>query len=136
MAMTSRVKIWHFGYSKTSGKLKFILNFKKLARLADNYKQLKQCFLRKNYVPLPHLPLSATLKIMVLSYGDHLSNNILWAEMVIGRNGYGPKWSWTQMVMGRNDPEPLYNMSHDVRKQTLCICENKDAKQISVFVFR
>ena len=80
--------------------------------------------------------LSATLKIVVLSYGDNLSNNILWAEMVIGRNGYGPKWSWTKMVMGRNDPEPLYNMSCDVRKQTLCICEkNKLAKLISVFVF-
>ena len=82
-----------------------------------------------------HLPLSATLKIMVLSYGDNLSHNFLWAEMVIGRNGYGPKWSWTEMVMGRNDPEPLYYMSRDVRKQTLCICENKDAKPISVFVF-
>ena len=82
-----------------------------------------------------HLPLSAILKIMVLSYGDHLSNNILWAEMVKGRNCYGPKWSWTEMVMDRNDPEPLYNMSRDVRKQTLCICENKDAKRISVFVF-
>ena len=70
-----------------------------------------------------------------INYGDHLSNNILWAEMVIGRNGYGPKWSWTEMVMGRNDPEPLYNMSRDVRKQTLCICQNKDAKRISVFVF-
>ena len=31
------------------------------------------------------------IKIMVLSYGDHLSDNILWAKMVIGRNGYGPK---------------------------------------------
>ena len=39
------------------------------------------------------------------------------------------------MVMGRNDPKPLYNMSRDVRKQTLCICENKDVKSISVFVF-
>ena len=38
-----------------------------------------------------HLPLSATLKIMVLTYGDHLSSNILWAEMVMDRNGYGPK---------------------------------------------
>ena len=56
-------------------------------------------------------------------------------RMVIGRNGYGSKWSWTEMVMGRNDPEPLYNMSRDVRKQTLCICENKDAKPISFFVF-
>ena len=64
-----------------------------------------------------HLPLSATLKIMVLSYSDHLSNNILWAEMVIVQNGYGPKWSWTELVMTRNDPEPSYNMSHDVRKQ-------------------
>ena len=82
-----------------------------------------------------HLPLTATLKIMVLSYGGHLSDNILWAGMVIGRNGYGPKWSWTEMVMGRNDPEPLSNMSRDVRKQTLCICENKDAKPTSVFVF-
>ena len=68
-----------------------------------------------------HLPLSDTLKIMVLSYGDHFSNNILWAEMVIGRNGYGPKWSWTEMVMGRNNMEPYYNMSRDMRKQTLCI---------------
>ena len=96
--------------------------------------KLKQCFLRKTMSPNHH-PLSATLKIMVLNYGDHLSNNILWAEMFIGWNGYGPKWSWTEMVMGRNDPEPLYNMSHEVRKQTLCICENKDAKPISVFVF-
>ena len=38
-----------------------------------------------------HLPLSAALEIMVLSYGDHLSNNILWAEMVMDRNDYGPK---------------------------------------------
>ena len=38
-----------------------------------------------------HLPLAATFKIMVLSYGDHLSNNILWAEMVMDRNGYGLK---------------------------------------------
>ena len=38
-----------------------------------------------------HLPLSATLKIMVLSYGDHLSNNIIWVEMVMDRNGYGLK---------------------------------------------
>ena len=45
-----------------------------------------------------------------------LSNNILWAEMVIGRNEYGPKWSWTEMVKGRNDPEPLHNMSSDLRK--------------------
>ena len=53
----------------------------------------------------------------------------------MSRNGHRPKWSWTEMVMGRNDPEPLYNMSRDVRKQTLCICENKDAKPIRVFVF-
>ena len=100
----------------------------------DNvYTKLKQCFLRKTMSP-NHLPLSATLKIMVLSYGDHLSNNILWAEMVIGRNGYGSKWSRTKMVMARNNPEPLY-MNRDMRKQTLCICENKDAKLISVFVF-
>ena len=53
----------------------------------------------------------------------------------IGRNDHRPKWSWNKMVMGGNDPEPLYNMGRDVRKQTLCICENKDTKQISVFVF-
>ena len=29
--------------------------------------------------------------------------------MVIGQNGYGPKWIWTEMFIGRNDPEPLYN---------------------------
>ena len=45
-----------------------------------------------------HLPLSSTLKIMVLSYGDHLSNDILWAEMVIGRNGHGPEWLWAEMT--------------------------------------
>ena len=80
--------------------------------------------------------LSATLKIMVLSYGDNSSNNILWAEMVIGRNGYGPKWSWTKMVMGRNDPEPLYNMSCDVRKQTFCICEKKTREADQCLCFR
>ena len=42
--------------------------------------------------------LSATLKIMVLSYGDNLSNNILWAEMVMGLNGHGPKWLWAEMT--------------------------------------
>ena len=77
----------------------------------------------------------ATLKIIVLSYGDHLSNNILWTEMVIGRNGYGPKWSWNKMVIGRNDPEPLYNMSRDVRKQTLCICEKTNSRSRSVSLF-
>ena len=70
-----------------------------------------------------------------IKLGDHLSNNILWAEMVKGRTDYGPKWSWAKMVMGRNNLKPLYNMSRDMRKQTLCICENKDAKLISVFVF-
>ena len=30
----------------------------------------------------------------------------LWAETVMGRNGYGPKWSWAEMVMGRNDRLP------------------------------
>ena len=25
--------------------------------------------------------------------------------MVMGRNGYGPKWSWAEIVMCRNDPE-------------------------------
>ena len=53
----------------------------------------------------------------------------------MGRNDHRPKWLWAEMVMGRNEPEPLYNMSRDVRKQTLCICENKDPKPISVFVF-
>ena len=58
----------------------------------------------------------------------------------MGRNGQRPKWLWAEMVMdqngyGRNDPKPLYNMSCDMRKQTLCICENKDVKLISVFVF-
>ena len=28
--------------------------------------------------------------------------------MVMGRNGYGPKWSWAEMVMGRNDPESSF----------------------------
>ena len=81
-----------------------------------------------------HLPLSATLKIMVLSYGDNLSNNILWAEMVIGRNGYGPKWSWTEMVMGRNDPEPLYNMSRDVNNKHYAYAKTKTrSRSVSLF---
>ena len=29
--------------------------------------------------------------------------------MVMGRNGYGPKWSWAEMVMGRNDPESTHH---------------------------
>ena len=37
--------------------------------------------------------------------------NKLWAEMVMGRNGYGPKWSWAEMVMGRNDPESAHDIS-------------------------
>ena len=47
--------------------------------------------------------LSATLKIMVLSNGDNLSNNILWAEMVMtemvmGQNGHGPKCLWAEIT--------------------------------------
>ena len=38
--------------------------------------------------------------------------NILWAEMVMGRNGYGPKWSLAEMVMGRNDPESFKIVIH------------------------
>ena len=53
----------------------------------------------------------------------------------MGRNGNRLKWLWAEMVIGRNDPEPLHNMSRNMRKQTLCICENKDVKPISVFVF-
>ena len=56
------------------------------SRLQSCSVKLKQCFLKETMSP-NHLSLSATLKIMVLSYGDHFSNNILWAEMVIGRNG-------------------------------------------------
>ena len=59
---------------------------------------IKAVFSEENYVPQPS-SFVGYIEIMVLSYGDHLSNNILWAEMVIGRNGYRPKWSWTQMVM-------------------------------------
>ena len=29
----------------------------------------------------------------------------IWAKMVMGRNGHGPKWSWI-WLSGRNDPEP------------------------------
>ena len=58
----------------------------------------------------------------------------------MGRNGHRPKWLWAemamdQMVMGRNDPEPLYNMSRDVRKQTLCICEKTNSRSRSVSLF-
>ena len=47
----------------------------------------------------------------------------------MGRNGHRPKWLWTEMVMDRNDLEPLYNMSRDVRKQTLCIFMRKQRKE-------
>ena len=47
----------------------------------------------------------------------------------MGRNGHRPKWSWTEMVMGRNDPEPLYNMSRDMRKQTLIYAYAKTKTQ-------
>ena len=53
----------------------------------------------------------------------------------MGRNGHRPKWSWTKMVMGRNDPEPLYNMSRDVKKQTLCICDKTKSRSRSVSLF-
>ena len=58
----------------------------------------------------------------------------------MGRNGHRPKWLWAEMVMdpmvmGRNNQEPLHNMSRNMRKQTLCIRENKDAKTINIFVF-
>ena len=35
--------------------------------------------------------------------------------MVMGRNGYGPKWSWAEMVMGRNDPESYSDVPHENR---------------------
>ena len=38
------------------------------------------------------------IEIIALRYVDHLSNNILWAEMVIGRNGHGPKWLWAEIT--------------------------------------
>ena len=76
---------------------------------------IRAVYSEENYVPQP-----SSFVGYIENYGiklrDHLSNNILCAEMVIGQNGYGPKWSWTEMVMGRNYPEPLYNMSRDVRK--------------------
>ena len=58
----------------------------------------------------------------------------------MGLNGHRPKWLWAKMVMDRNVygskwPEPLYDMSRDMRKQTLCIWENNDTKPISGFVF-
>ena len=41
---------------------------------------------------------------MILDYDGNIG---LWAEMVMGRNGYGSKRSWAEMVMGRNDPESI-----------------------------
>ena len=36
--------------------------------------------------------------------------------MVMGRNGYGPKWSWAEMVMGRNDPESFNRLSFRLKE--------------------
>ena len=91
--------------------------------------KLKQCFLRKTMSPQP-----SSFVGYIENYGIKL-----WRpskqQYSMGRNGHRLKRLWAKTVMGRNDPEPLYNMSRDVRIQTLCICENKDAKPISVFVF-
>ena len=43
------------------------------------------------------------LRISYLSNGN---GNNLWAEMVMGRNGYGSILSWAEMVMGRNNQLP------------------------------
>ena len=40
--------------------------------------------------------------------------------MVMGRNGYGPKWSWAEMVMGRNDPESFKTLGVPLDLPTLC----------------
>ena len=49
-----------------------------------------------------HLPLSATLKIMVLIK--------LWRpfkqQYSMGRNGHRPKWLWAEIVMDRNGYGP------------------------------
>ena len=79
-------------------------------------------------------PSSFVCYMYIKNYGIKLWR-LFKQQYSMGRNGHRPKWLWAEMVMGRNDPEPLYNMSRDVRKQTLCICKNKDAKLISVFVF-
>ena len=97
--------------------------------ILNNLFILKQCFLRKTMSPQP-----SSFVGYIENYGIKLWRPFK-QQYSMGRNGYGPEWSWTEMVMGRNNPEPLYNMSRNMRKQTLCICENKDAKPISVFVF-
>ena len=96
--------------------------------------EIKAVFSEENYAPQP-----SSFVGYIENYGIKLWRPFK-QQYSIGRNGHrpkciGPKWSWTKMVMGRNDPEPLYNMSCGVRKQTFCICENKDVKLISVFVF-
>ena len=51
--------------------------------------------------------------------------------MVMGRNGYGPKWSWAEMVMGRNDPESI----EDVTERT-CSHSSSGGLKIRSRIFR
>ena len=118
------LKFWR----KMANSSNLILTFINLEILI-NQCEIKAVFSEENYVPQP-----SSFVSYIEVYGIKLLRPFK-QQYSIGRNGFRPKWSWTEMVMGRNDPEPLYNMSRDVRKQTLCICKNKDAKPISVFVF-
>ena len=91
--------------------------------------EIKAVFSEENYVPQP-----SSFVGYIENYGIKLWRPFK-QQYSMGRNGHRLKWLWAEMVMGRNDPKPLYNMSQEERKQTLCICENKDTTPISVFVF-
>ena len=65
--------------------------------------EIKAVFSEENYVPQP-----SSFVGYIENYGIKLwrpfKQQYSMAEIVIGRNGYGRKWSWTGMVMGRNNP--------------------------------
>ena len=58
------------------------------------------------------------------------NGNNLWAEMVMGRNGYGPILSWAEMVMGRNDQLPLHRITLPTVRilQTECFCDSRSVE--------
>ena len=57
--------------------------------------------------------------------------------MVMGRNGYGPKWSWAEMVLGRNDPESEEVVELEaakIKSKADCgLCSGVDGVSPSVF---
>ena len=64
--------------------------------------KLKQCFLRKNMSPQPS---SFVGYMYIENYGIKLWRPFK-QQYSMGRNGHRPKWLWAEMVMDRNGYGP------------------------------